>query len=43
MLKREDQLLITDILEHAENIFSIVQNQSYEDVVNDKMKLLAII
>lgn len=43
MLKREDQLLITDMLEHAENIFSFVQNQSYEDVVNDKMKLLAIV
>ena len=29
MLKREDQLLITDMLEHAENIFSFVHNQSY--------------
>lgn len=43
MLKREDQLLITDMLEHAENIFSFVHNQSYEEVVNDKMKLLAIV
>ena len=43
MLKREDQLLINDMLENAENIFSFVQNQSYEDIVNDKMKLLAIV
>src|ERR1035437_5175274 len=42
MPKREDDLLINDI-ENAEAVFQFVNNDSYEDFINDKMKLYAVI
>ena len=43
MPKRNDSLLIEDIIENAENIFEFVAEESYEQVTNDKMKMYAII
>lgn len=43
MRKREDLLLIDDMVEHAEFIFSFVQDHSYDEVINDKMKMLAVV
>ncbi len=43
MPKREDNLLIKDMVEHIENIFEFVKNDSYEDFVQNKMKLLAVV
>ena len=43
MPKRQDKLLINDMLEHIENIFEFVKSDSYEDFINNKMKLLAVV
>lgn len=43
MPKRDDILLLNDIIEHAENIFEFVKDTSYEAFINDKMKLLAVV
>jgi uncharacterized protein with HEPN domain len=43
MPKREDNLLIKDMVEHIENIFEFVKNDSYDDFVHNKMKLLAVV
>jgi uncharacterized protein with HEPN domain len=43
MLKREDRLLLNDMIEHAENIFQFVHDTSYDEFINDKMKVLAIV
>jgi uncharacterized protein with HEPN domain len=43
MLKREDRLLLNDMIEHAENVFQFVHNSSYEEFINDKMKVLAVV
>jgi uncharacterized protein with HEPN domain len=43
MPKREDNLLIKDMVEHIESIFEFVKNDSYDDFVNNKMKLLAVV
>lgn len=41
--KREDKLLLNDMIEHAENIFQFVQNTSYDELIKDKMKVLAVV
>ena len=39
MPKREMKLLLQDIIENAEMIFQFVGASSYEDFINDKMKV----
>ena len=41
--KREDKLLLNDMIEHADNIFQFVQNTSYDELIKDKMKVLAVV
>ena len=43
MPKRETQLLINDINENAEAIFLFVGNTTYDEFVNDKMKVYAVV
>ncbi len=43
MPKRQDKLLINDMIEHIENIFEFVKDNSYEDFINNKMKVLAVV
>jgi uncharacterized protein with HEPN domain len=43
MPKRIDSLLIEDMIENAEYISKFVKDASYEDLVNDKIKLYAVI
>ena len=43
MPKRQDKLLVNDMVEHIENIFEFVKSDSYEDFINNKMKLLAVV
>ncbi len=43
MPKRESRLLIEDIIENAENIFEFVGESSYEEFINDKMKVYAVV
>ena len=43
MPKREIQLLLNDINENAEAIFQFVDNSTYEEFVNDKMKVYAVV
>lgn len=43
MPKRDDDLLINDIIENAEAVFQFVNNDSYEDFIADKMKVYAVI
>jgi uncharacterized protein with HEPN domain len=43
MLKREDRLLLNDMIEHTENIFQFVRDTSYNEFINDKMKVLAVV
>ena len=43
MPKREVQLLINDIIENAEAIFQFIGNSTYEEFVNDKMKVYAVV
>lgn len=44
MPKREDDLLINDIVENAEAVFQFVNNDdNYEAFISDKMKVYAVI
>lgn len=43
MPKRESRLLIEDIIENAESVFDFVGESSYEDFINDKMKVYAVV
>ncbi len=43
MPKRESRLLLEDIIENAENIFEFVGECSYEEFINDKMKVYAVV
>ena len=43
MPKREVQLLINDIIENAEAIFQFIGHSAYEEFVNDKMKVYAVV
>jgi uncharacterized protein with HEPN domain len=43
MPKRQDKLLVNDMVEHIENIFEFVKSDSYEDFINNKMKVLAVV
>ena len=43
MPKREDILLLNDMIEHAENVFEFVKDTSYEAFIKDKIKLLAVV
>ena len=43
MPKREAHLLLNDIIENAEAIFQFVGNSTYEEFVNDKMKVYAVV
>src|ERR1035437_11008745 len=43
MPKRDDDLLINDIIENVEAVFQFVNNDSYEDFIADKMKVYAVI
>jgi uncharacterized protein with HEPN domain len=43
MPKREDRLLLNDMIEHAGNVFQFVHNSSYGEFINDKMKVLAVV
>ena len=43
MPKRDDDLLLTDTIENAEAVFQFVNNDSYEDLIVDKMKVYAVI
>lgn len=43
MHKRDDKLLLNDMIEHAGNVFQFVQDSSYEEFINDKMKVLAVV
>ena len=43
MPKRDDDLLLTDIIENAEAVFQFVNNDSYDFFINDKMKVYAVI
>ena len=43
MPKRTDKLLLEDIIENAETIFQFVGDDSFDDFINDKMKLYAVI
>ena len=43
MPKREMKLLLQDIIENAEMIFQFVGASSYEDFINDKMKVYAVV
>ena len=41
--RRDDDLLVSDIIENVEAIFHFVKNCSYEELINDKMKVYAVI
>ena len=41
--RRDDDLLVGDIIENAEAIFQFVKDCSYEELINDKMKIYAVI
>jgi uncharacterized protein with HEPN domain len=43
MPKREMKLLLQDIIENAEMIFQFVGTTSYNDFVDDKMKVYAVV
>ena len=43
MPKRDDRLLLNDILENVENIFEFTRNKSFEEFIADKMRSLAVI
>jgi uncharacterized protein with HEPN domain len=43
MSKREMKLLLQDIIENAEMIFQFVGTSTYEEFINDKMKVYAVV
>jgi len=43
MPKREIQLLLNDITENAEAVFQFIGDSDYEEFVNDKMKVYAVV
>ena len=43
MPKREIKLLLEDIIENAEMIFQFVGRSTYEEFINDKMKVYAVV
>ena len=40
MPKRDDKLLLDDIVENAANIFEFTLNRSYEEFIEDKIRYL---
>ena len=43
MSKREDKLLVQDIIENIENVFEFTKGLTYEQVVSDKMRIMAVV
>ena len=43
MLKRDDKLLLEDILENIACIIEFTTGKSYEEFIADKMRVLAVI
>jgi len=43
MPKRDDKLLLDDIIENAATIFEFTLNKSFEEFTADKMRVLAVI
>ena len=43
MPKREMKLLLQDIIENCETVFQFVGTATYEEFVNDKMKMYAVV
>ena len=43
MPKREMKLLLQDVIENAEMIFQFVGTATYEEFINDKMKVYAVV
>ncbi len=43
MPKREMKLLLQDIIENSEMVFQFVGNDSYQEFIDDKMKVYAVI
>ena len=41
--RRDDELLVVDIIENAELIFQFVMACAYDELINDKMKIYAVI
>lgn len=43
MPKRDDKLLLDDIIENAADILEFVRNKTYDQFIADKMRVLAVI
>ena len=43
MPKRDDALLVEDILENMKNIFEFTGGCSYEEFINSKLKVYAVV
>jgi uncharacterized protein with HEPN domain len=43
MPKRDDKLLLADIIENAENIFEFTRDKSEDEFLTDKMRVLAVV
>lgn len=43
MPKRDDILLLNDIIENVENIFEFTNDKTYEEFIKDKMRVFAVI
>ena len=41
--RRDDDLLTGDIIENAEAVFQFIKGCTYEDFINDKMKIYAVV